>query len=96
MLSHKIFYLEVPNKLIYLEFTLPLYKMFLKSSTGGVWDLNGVAHYGNLRVMLDKPQELQHMNVSCVPPLWCMLSTVKNPSIPTLSSMAEKAIPQGG
>ena len=38
-----IFHLEVPHELTYLEFTLPLYKMFLKSSTGGVWNSNGVA-----------------------------------------------------
>ena len=31
-----IFYSKVPNELIYLEFTLPLWEMFLKSSTGGV------------------------------------------------------------
>ena len=31
-----IFYFEVPNELIFLEFKLPLCKMFLKSSTGGV------------------------------------------------------------
>ena len=30
--------------LLYLEFTLPLKMMFLKSSTGGVWNSNGVTH----------------------------------------------------
>ena len=29
---------------MYLKFTLPLWEMFLKSSTGGVWIINGVAH----------------------------------------------------
>ena len=31
------------NLSVYLEFTLPLCCMFLKPSTGGVWDSNGVA-----------------------------------------------------
>ena len=34
---------EVPNKLINFKFTSPLYEWFLKSSTGGVWNSNGVA-----------------------------------------------------
>ena len=38
-----ICYLEVPNELICLKFTLPLCKMFLESSTGGVWNSDGVA-----------------------------------------------------
>ena len=37
-----MFYVKVPNEFVYLEFTLPLLEMFLKSSTGGVWNLNGV------------------------------------------------------
>ena len=41
----QIFHLEEPNELIYLEFTLPLYEMFFKCSTGGVWNSNGVAQY---------------------------------------------------
>ena len=48
--GEKIFYLEVPNELIYVEFTLPLCNMFLKSSTGGVWNSNGVAQYRELFV----------------------------------------------
>ena len=40
-----MFYLEVQNELIFLEFTLPLLGMFHKSSTGGVWKSNGAAHY---------------------------------------------------
>ena len=36
-------FLEMSDKLTYLEFTFPLCKMFLKSSTGGVWNSNGVA-----------------------------------------------------
>ena len=38
-----IFYLEMPNEFIYLEFLLPLCRMFLKSSTWGVCNSNGVA-----------------------------------------------------
>ena len=38
-----MFHLDVPNELIYLEFTLSLCYMFLKSYTGGVWNSNGVA-----------------------------------------------------
>ena len=34
----------MPKELIYLEFTLPLCSIFLKSSTGGVWNSNGIAH----------------------------------------------------
>ena len=41
--SKKIFNLEVPNEVIYLQFTFPLCYMFLKSSTGGVLNSNGVA-----------------------------------------------------
>ena len=37
-----IFLLEMPNELFYFRFILPLWIMFLKSSTGGVWNLNGV------------------------------------------------------
>ena len=37
------YFIEMPNELIYLELTLPLKEMFLKSSTGGVWNSNGVS-----------------------------------------------------
>ena len=35
-----MFYFKMPNKLFCLEFTLPLCKMFLESSTGGVFNSN--------------------------------------------------------
>ena len=47
-----IFYLEVPNEVTYLQFTLPLWGMFLKPSKGGVgiqieWpNASGVASIG--------------------------------------------------
>ena len=40
-----IVYLEVSNELTCLKFKLPLCKMFLKSSTEGVWNSNGVANF---------------------------------------------------
>ena len=40
-----LFYIEVPNEVINYEFTLPLWSMYLKSYTGGVWNSIGVANY---------------------------------------------------
>ena len=56
-----IFYLEVPNKLICLKLTLPLSKMFLESSSGGVWNSNGLAkwHFPILKKTWESKKVLQ-------------------------------------
>ena len=55
---------EVPNKLINLKLTLPLKEWLLKSSTGGVWNSNGVAQCTQEESFISR-QPL--MNTTCKP-----------------------------
>ena len=50
----------------YLKFTLSLWEMFLKSSTGGAWSSNGAAHH--IDAFIDHGfkllQKIDHGNVA--------------------------------
>ena len=56
---------EEPNKLIYLKFSLPMYECFLKSSTGGVWNSNGVAQLAYFMVPLPASPQKRPFFIKC-------------------------------
>ena len=57
------FQIVLPNKLILLKLTHPLWKIDSKSSTGGVWISNGVAHLSSF--LLCKRTTQLHSHFQC-------------------------------